>query len=375
MEKISLYIHIPFCKQKCMYCDFPSYANKEGLMEEYVGCLTKEIRYKCKDYKIETIFIGGGTPSHLPINLMEKILKEIQKLHLCNDIEFTVECNPGSLTAEKLRVMKSLGVNRISMGLQAVQSSILKGIGRIHNFEEFKDNFMIAREVGFSNINVDIMFGLPNQSVEQWRETLEVVTDLKPEHISAYSLIVEEGTLFYTMNEKGKLLIPTEDDEREMYNLILEVLSKKGYHKYEISNYAKENKECKHNLVYWDTKQWIGVGSAAASFIHGKRLKNFTFIEDYIEAIKSTKSTYEEIIENTKNDNMEEFMFMGLRKVKGIEVDDFEKRFNTSLDEIYGAVINKYIVSGLLIREGGKIYLSKEGIEVSNIVMSDFLLT
>ncbi len=374
MKEISLYIHIPFCKQKCMYCDFPSYGNKDELMEEYIECLIKEINCKCKNFVIDSIFIGGGTPSYLPNKLIEKLLNSINKLNLTDSIEFTIECNPGTVTEEKLKLMKNLGVNRLSLGLQAVQSSLLKSIGRIHDFKEFEESFRIARETGFNNINVDIMFGLPNQTVEQWKETLKIITSFEPEHISAYSLIIEEGTPFYEMYHSGKLKLPSEDEEREMYYTTLKLLKEKGYYQYEISNYAKKGKECKHNLVYWNSKEWIGVGLAAASFINGERLKNYSLIEDYINSVKNYNSTYEEIIRNTEKDNIEEFMFMGLRKIEGIEERDFESRFNKSIDEVYRNVINEYINRGLLIREGGRIYLSRKGIELSNLVMSDFLL-
>lgn len=374
MKGISLYIHIPFCKQKCMYCDFPSYGNKDELMEEYIQCLIEEINIKCKNFFIHSIFIGGGTPSYLPNELMEKLLNSINKLNLRDNIEFTVECNPGTLTEEKLKIMKNFGVNRISLGLQAVQSTLLKSIGRIHDFKEFEESFSLARKTGFKNINIDIMFGLPNQTVEQWKETLKIVTSLEPEHISAYSLIIEEGTAFYEMYDSGKLRLPSEDEERKMYEVTLEVLKAKGYCQYEISNYAKKGKECKHNLVYWNSKEWIGIGSAAASFINGERLKNYSLIEDYINSVKNNNNTYEEIIKNTEKDNMEEFMFMGLRKIEGIEERDFESRFNKSIDEVYINVINEHISRGLLIRAGGRIYLSGKGIELSNLVMSDFLL-
>ncbi|SHI38176.1 coproporphyrinogen III oxidase, anaerobic [Clostridium cavendishii DSM 21758] len=374
MDKISLYVHIPFCKRKCFYCDFPSYAGKEYLVEEYVECLIQEIQEKCKLYEIQTIFIGGGTPSYLEPKFMKKILETIKKLNLNSNLEFTIECNPGSLNYEKLNLMKEFGVNRISMGLQAIQPSLLKGIGRIHNFEEFKENFKMARELGFNNINADLMFGLPTQTLSNWKETLEEVIKLNPEHISAYSLIIEEGTPFYNMDEEGKLLIPAEDDERNMYNLTLNMLKDAGYEQYEISNYAKHNLECKHNLVYWNMDKWIGVGSSAASYINGKRLKNFSLIEDYIRAIKNNKSAYEEVIENSNKDNIEEFMFMGLRKIKGIEEYEFRKRFKINIDEVYGTVLKKYIDCGLLKREYGRVYLTKKGIEFSNNVMSEFLL-
>ena len=286
MKEISLYVHIPFCDQKCFYCDFPSFAGKEQLKENYVKALIKEINNKItKEYLINTIFIGGGTPSSLGYNELEILLKEINKLNLSNNIEYTMECNPGNLTKEKLKIMKEYGVNRISMGLQAVQNTLLKSIGRIHNYDEFERNFKEARDFGFNNINVDLIFGLPNQSLENWKESLERIIALNPEHISAYSLIIEEGTAFYKLYEEDKLKIPTEDIEREMYNLAKSKLLEAGYYQYEISNYSKIGLECRHNLAYWNMDSWIGVGSAASSYINNKRLTNTWRINSAVSAL------------------------------------------------------------------------------------------
>lgn len=378
MKKLALYIHIPFCAQKCLYCDFASFSGKGYLRKDYIECLCKEINDAHKEldnYVIETIFIGGGTPSILVVDEMKKLLGTIRNLNLSKNIEYSMECNPGSLNEHKLKVMKEYGVNRISMGLQAVQDGLLKTLGRVHNFEEFKENFLTARKCGFHNINVDLMFGLPNQTLEQWKESLNYISDLKPEHISAYSLIIEEGTPFYDFYEKDIIELPTEDIERDMYNSTLEILKNKGYNQYEISNFSLEDKECRHNLAYWGMKEWIGLGSGASSFINNKRIKNVDSIEEYIEKIKNNEKPYEEIIENSKEDTMEEFMFMGLRKLGGIDESEFEKRFSQPLDAVYKNVINKYLEQGLLKRDKGKLYLSKEGIEVSNQVMAEFLLS
>ena len=269
-KSLSLYIHIPFCKQKCFYCDFPSYARLEDLKEDYVKALCKEIKDKASKYKIKSIFIGGGTPSYLNEDEIEQVLSEISKLDLEDNMEFTMECNPGTLTEEKLRVMLKGGVNRISMGLQAVQNSLLKEIGRIHTFKVFEENYNLARKVGFKNINVDLMFGLPNQSVEEWEESLRKIASLEPEHISAYSLIIEEDTGFYKLWENNKLLLPNEEEERIMYSKTKEILESYGYKQYEISNYAKEGYECYHNKVYWKCEEYLGLGSASSSFINEK---------------------------------------------------------------------------------------------------------
>ncbi|EHK2326422.1 oxygen-independent coproporphyrinogen III oxidase [Clostridium perfringens] len=377
MDKISLYIHIPFCAQKCLYCDFPSFARKDHLRKAYIEALNKEIislREKHNNLEINTIFIGGGTPSVLEANELECLLKEVAKLNMAKDIEYSIECNPGNLTEEKLEVMKKYGVNRISMGLQAKQDNLLKGLGRIHNYKTFKENFLLAKKVGFNNINVDLMFGLPNQSLNEWEETLREIISLEPAHISAYSLIIEEGTAFYNLYENDKLKLPTEEEERKMYHLAKRILEENGFNQYEISNYAKEGKECRHNLAYWNMDNWIGVGSAAASYINGKRIKNISSVEEYINSIKDKGEAVEEIINNSKNDNMEEFMFMGLRKINGIDENEFKNRFSMNINDVYGEILNKYIGEGLLIRESGRIFLSEKGIEISNVIMADFLL-
>ncbi|ELC8449795.1 radical SAM family heme chaperone HemW [Clostridium perfringens] len=377
MDKISLYIHIPFCAQKCLYCDFPSFARKDHLRKAYIEALNKEIislREKHNNLEINTIFIGGGTPSVLEADELECLLKEVAKLNMAKDIEYSMECNPGNLTEEKLEVMKKYGVNRISMGLQAKQDNLLKGLGRIHNYKTFKENFLLAKKVGFNNINIDLMFGLPNQRLNEWEETLREIISLEPAHISAYSLIIEEGTAFYNLYENDKLKLPTEEEERKMYHLAKKILEENGFNQYEISNYAKEGKECRHNLAYWNMDNWIGVGSAAASYINGKRIKNISSVEEYINSINEKGEAVEEIITNSKNDNMEEFMFMGLRKINGIDENEFKKRFSMNINDVYGEILNKYIDEGLLIRESGRIFLSEKGIEISNIIMADFLL-
>lgn len=377
MKHLGLYVHIPFCKQKCYYCDFASFAGKESLENDYIKALCKEIKEAFKrldEYIIDSIFIGGGTPSILSIENMKILFNEINKLNKALDIEYSMECNPGSLNEEKLKTMKEYGVNRISIGLQATENRLLKSIGRIHNFDDFKNNFELARKIGFKNINVDLIFALPNQSLDEWKETLEIICKMKPEHISAYSLIIEEGTAFYKLYEKDKLDMVDEDLERNMYIMGKDILKANGYNQYEISNYSVEGKECRHNLKYWDMEEWIGVGSNSSSYIDNKRIKNISDIKEYIEKINNNEMPYEEIIENSENDNMEEFIFMGLRKIEGISEEDFYKRFNKKLDDIYKDVIKKYEKEELLARNKGRLYLTEKGIPVSNIIMADFLL-
>lgn len=374
MRDISLYIHIPFCKQKCLYCDFPSYSGKEKLMDKYIEALNKEILQKAGTYAISSIFIGGGTPSYLKDSNLKSLLDTLNKLNLKKDIEFTIECNPGTVNRSKLSIMKNGGINRISFGLQSTKDSILREIGRIHNYEEFKNNYLLTREMGFDNINVDLMFGLPNQSSEDFNGTLEKIVKLNPEHISAYSLIIEEGTYFYDLYDKDELNLPKEEQERDMYLSAKEILGQYSYHQYEISNYAKEGKECFHNKVYWKCNEYLGLGVSASSFVDEKRIKNIEDIEEYIKKIDEDEDVAQEIHVNNVEDDMEEFIFMGLRMIEGIKISEFNKRFNRDIYDVYREIIEKNIKKGLLISSSGKLYLSPKGIELSNYVMSDFIL-
>lgn len=374
MKEMSLYIHIPFCKQKCLYCDFPSYAGKESLINEYIRALNEEILRKCSKYKIASIFVGGGTPSYLNEINLESLLKTINLLDFKDDFEFTIECNPGTLNEEKLVLMKNYNVNRISMGLQTTNDNLLKEIGRIHSFEDFKKNYNQARKAGFENINVDLMFGLPNQHMKDWKASLKDVMSLEPDHISAYSLIIEEGTCFYNLYNNDKLNIPNEEEERSMYLFTKGFLEDYGYNQYEISNYAKVNKECFHNKVYWKCNKYLGLGVSASSFVDEKRFKNIDDIKIYIEKINNNEDVTEEIHVNNINDDMEEFMFMGLRMIEGINLKTFKKRFGKDVFDIYDEVIKNNIKKGLLVVDSEKLYLSEKGIELSNYVMSDFIL-
>lgn len=374
MKDISLYIHIPFCKSKCWYCDFPSFCGKDNLMESYIKALGEEIDSKVLQYNIKTIFIGGGTPTYLSLEMLEQLKTHIKKLKLTSDVEFTVECNPGTLDKEKLKLLKSMGVNRLSIGLQAYDDSLLKSIGRIHNVDEFLKNYELARSIGFENINIDLMFALPNQTSEIWKESLIKVAKLNPEHISAYSLILEEDTKFYDFNNKGTLKLPEEDVERDMYESLLSILKDFGYNQYEISNFSKEGKECKHNIVYWSMGEYIGVGSSSASYIESTRYKNVEGVEEYIQKINTNKETYKEKHQNLIKEDVEEFMFMGLRKIKGIEEREFLNRFSKDIDSYYKNIINKHINAKLLKREDGYLKFTAKGIQLSNYVLADFLI-
>ena len=374
MKGVSLYIHIPFCAKKCMYCDFPSFCGKDNLMMDYAVALSKEIAIKAKDKLIKTIFIGGGTPTYLSLNAWKVVGEEIKKINMAENIEFSVECNPGTISKDKLSYMKSIGVNRLSIGLQAWQDSLLNALGRIHSLEEFLNGYEEARQCGFDNINIDIMFGLPKQKKLDFIETINNVIKLRPEHISCYSLIVEEGTPFFKLHERDELSLPEEDDERDMYNTAKSLLNNRGYKQYEISNFARQDYECRHNIVYWKLNEYIGCGAAAHSYVDGIRYRNEENIEKYIEMINYEGDSIVEKIENSSQDNMEEFMFMGLRMREGIDEADFERRFNKKIDVVYKKILDKHIETELLIRNLGRIYLTEKGVELSNMVMSDFIL-
>ena len=370
---IALYIHIPFCKSKCLYCDFPSYCGMEYSMMEYSKALCKELD-DIKDALISSIFIGGGTPTYLSLEGWNLIKKSVDKLKKMENLEFTVEGNPGTFEIDKLKLLKAMGVNRLSMGLQAWQNELLKNIGRIHTIEDFLNSYKMARDVGFENINVDLMFGLPDQTNLQWKETLRNVIKLEPEHISCYSLILEEGTPFMKMYEEDKISLTSEDEERDMYDDTLRILKEAGYNHYEISNFSKKGKECKHNMVYWSMKDYIGCGASAHSFFNGNRYSNEKDVAQYIQRINKEGSAIKETHKNTNKDNIEEFIFLGLRKMSGISLIEFKELYKRDIYELYGDVINKYTRLGLIAINQGKMRLTLEGVPISNTVMADFIL-
>lgn len=343
------------------------------MMEDYMEALSKEIEsYSNKTFK--TVFIGGGTPTYLPLNCISKLGKSIKNLRMAENPEVTIECNPGTVSEQKLKMLMDIGINRLSIGLQAWQDSELRKLGRIHTRQEFLSTYHTARKLGFSNINIDLMFGIPGQSLNAWEETLQNVIALKPEHISCYSLIIEEGTCFHEMYINNELDLPDEETEREMYAVAKHELEANGYHQYEISNFALKNMECRHNLVYWSMEEYIGCGAAAHSYCNGVRYNNIKSIEEYINLMKQGKSPKEAEHINTLNDEIEEYVFLGLRKTNGISEKDFLKKFGINISDIYGEIINKYLDNNLLIKNENRIYLSERGIEISNFIMSDFIL-
>ncbi|MGL4874519.1 MAG: radical SAM family heme chaperone HemW [Clostridium sp.] len=371
-EEKLLYIHIPFCKQKCFYCDFPSFSHIDHLRKEYLKMLKKESEARCVD-TYESLFIGGGTPSYLNEEELKYLGEILKNIKFTKEAEKTMECNPGTINKEKLEKIKEIGINRISFGLQTTDDGILKQIGRIHTMEEFKENFNLARDVGFKNINIDLMFGLPNQKVSDVCKTLKEIIDLNPEHISFYSLIIEEETPFYKMYQKGILNLPSEEEEREMYSKGKELLEEHGYNQYEFSNYSKKGFECFHNEGYWKLKEYLGIGSSASSFLESKRIKNKENVKEYIEGMKNFNNAIGEIIENKKKECIEEYVFLGLRMLEGIDKKEFKEKFDDDIKEVYKEEIITNIKKGLLRETKDKILLTNEGIEVSNYVLSDFI--
>ena len=372
-EPLEIYIHIPFCVKKCAYCDFLSGPSGEERQQAYFKALKKEIR-NVEDFSgrpVVSVFMGGGTPSVPDSRLTGEILDEIQtKFMMAPDAEITIEANPGTLSMKKLKDYRSHGVNRLSMGLQSPKEQELKKLGRIHTWEEFLENYSNAREVGFSNINVDLMFAIPGQKPEGWRENLRTVAALGPEHISAYSLIIEEGTPFADM----ELDLPDEDQEYEMYEDTVSILGEYGYRQYEISNYGKPGFACRHNKGYWQRTDYLGLGLGASSLLGDERFSNTSDMEEYL--IKSGRPDKIRVNSEklTIEDKMAEFMFLGLRMTDGVEREKFRQCFDRDIEEVYGKVLKKYKDLLLLREKNGRIFLTRKGIHVSNTVMADFLI-
>lgn len=372
-EDLELYVHIPFCVRKCSYCDFLSFSAGKERQEQYVQALLKEIKSvnKKNSGRVSSVFVGGGTPSVLAPAQTERILATLRENFIfAPNAEITMEANPGTLDREKLAVYRRAGINRLSLGLQSPQDAELKALGRIHSFREFQDNFFLAREAGFSNINVDLMFAIPGQTREGWAENLRTVAQLGPEHISAYSLIIEEGTPFATQ----ELDLPDEDTEYAMYEDTAQLLGTYGYGQYEISNYAKEGFACCHNIGYWQRVNYLGLGLGAASLLDNQRFSNTRSMEKYLRLSGSPSEIRCMEPTLTREDAMGEFMFLGLRMSRGVSRVEFEREFGCSMESVYGEILEKYFGLGLLAEEGQQVFLTRSGIHVSNAVMADFLL-
>lgn len=371
LKNLSLYIHIPFCVKKCLYCDFLSFSQSESKQKEYINALIKEIKkFKNKNkYNVKTIFIGGGTPSSIKAEYIMEIMDLINsEFSVDENAEITIEANPGTINRNNALIYKKCGINRISLGLQAVQNRLLSKLGRIHSFEEFKESFEILREVGFNNINVDLMFALPTQSLKDWEESLLTIARLNPEHISCYSLIIEEGTPFYDMAEKIVDFQTSDENDRLMYYKAKEILKENGYEQYEISNFSKPNYFSRHNAVYWKRGDYIGFGLGASSFLDNFRFKNTEDMNSYLNG-----ADYEEEEEIKDKTAYSEFMFLGLRMTQGISIKEFENCFGLSIFDVYDKEIIDFISKGFLIKNNDRIYLSEKGIDISNQIFVEFL--
>ena len=394
MENLELYLHIPFCVRKCAYCDFLSHTPEKGEIEAYVKALKEEITsYKniFDSCQVSTIFFGGGTPSLLTAEQMKEILDGVRThFRLEDTAEITMELNPGTATRGNLIGYRSAGVNRLSIGLQSVHDKELKLLGRIHDYQTFLNTYQGAREAGFENINVDLISAIPGQSVESWEESLRTVVGLNPEHLSAYSLIIEEGTPFYEIygekNQETEQIhgekqreekLPSEEEERLMYERTREILAEYGYQQYEISNYAKPGYECRHNLGYWERVPYLGLGTGASSLIRyqGKeyRFHHVTEVEEYIKLAGTPEKLVREPEEVVRRAQIEEFMFLGLRKSQGIGKSEFRKRFGVPIEEIYGDILQKQERLGLIRIGVEQISLTERGMDLSNYVFAQYL--
>lgn len=379
-NELMLYLHVPFCVRKCNYCDFLSAAQPTEKRELYVKALQREIRERGKEVSgriVTSVFFGGGTPSLLSHGQIFEIMTTIRETFvLSEDAEITMECNPGTVDEEKLKKMHEIGINRLSIGLQSMKDEELKLLGRIHDAEAFLQTYEQARSAGFANVSVDLMNALPGQTMEAWKETLEKVLALKPmpEHVSVYSLILEEGTRFFEWNLQGrftgKLAIPTEEEDREMYAYTGRRLAEAGLLRYEISNYAKEGFECRHNLGYWTRREYLGLGIGAASLLGNVRFSNETNLESYLA--NPLAGRQKEVL--GRRDQMEEYAFLGLRTIRGISRKEFQEAFGESLDLLWGDVIRKNAEAGLLMDDGEFVSLSERGLDLDNYVSAQFLL-
>ncbi len=393
-RELELYIHIPFCVKKCNYCDFLSFGMEDERLADmpcrptrqlpipdmYVEALCREIRWygrqnRFRHRPVISVFFGGGTPSLMCEAQIFRVMAELRENFIIRrNAEITMEANPGTLTPGKLKQMCFCGVNRLSLGLQSTSDRELKLLGRIHNYGAFLQSFKWAREAGFENINVDLISAVPEQTVVSYRKSLEQIIALGPEHISAYSLIIEPGTLFETMMQEGKLRLPEEEEERKMYHLTQSCLSRAGYERYEISNYASPGFECRHNMGYWQGRDYLGLGLGASGFIDGCRFSNTTNMKDYLTLENGAQGWYSETEHLSRKAKMEEFMFLGLRLLRGVSEKAFYQKFDEKIMAVYGEAICKNETYGLLLRRNGRLRLTERGLDLANMVMADFIL-
>ena len=371
-EELGVYIHIPFCAKKCIYCDFVSFENRLELQEKYISKLLEEIeneRYLFDKYNVTTIYIGGGTPSIIKDKLIGDILNKINRIE---QTEITIEVNPGTIDKQKLMNYKKYGINRLSIGLQSTNNDILKQIGRIHNYRDFLDTYKYAKEVGFDNINVDLMIGLPNQSIQDIKNSIEQIIELKPNHISVYSLIIEPDTPIEKMIEKNIIKLPSEDEERNQYGYIKNLLELQGYKHYEISNFALDGKISKHNMNCWEQKQYIGFGLAAHSYINKKRFSNTEELEIYLSRDYRQIKTLHEV--QSLQDEEKEYMLLGLRKIDGVKISRFKEKFNGQNPIfLFRKELRKLVDEGLLQIDLDYVKLTRKGLDLANLVWEEFV--
>lgn len=380
-NNFGIYIHIPFCVKKCSYCDFISFANKENLIDSYVKALKKEIeKFDFSKFNVTTLYLGGGTPSYLDAKYITEILillknKLVHNKTSWKDVEITIELNPGTVTKEKLKAYKKAGVNRLSIGLQSTSNKLLKQIGRIHTYEDFLDTYNMAKDLRFDNINIDLMIALPNQTIEDIKESLEKIVSLNPNHISVYSLIVEEGTLISKWLAEGKIKLPSDDEERRMYWYVKDFLELHGYNHYEISNFSKKQKESKHNLNCWNQEEYIGFGLAAHSYIDNIRFCNISNLEQYIKNIENNDLDKNREVEEkqTKEDMEKEFMMLGFRKIEGVDISKFKEKYQENPLYLYRKELDKLVTEGLIEVDLNNIKLTNKGLDLANLVFEEFI--
>ncbi len=377
MKDIGIYVHIPFCKSKCNYCDFTSFQNKDNKISEYIACLKKEIESKSDDeYFVKTIYIGGGTPSYINSQYIEEILQTIEtSFKVYEKCEISIEVNPGSADEKKLEEYFNSGINRLSIGMQSGNDNILKTIGRIHTYSDFKTTVINAKKVGFTNLNADIIIGLPNQTIYDVENTIDSLLELDLKHISVYSLIVEENTKLEKMLNNKELKLPDEEIERYMYWFAKRKLEGKGYNHYEISNFAKPGYCSKHNLDCWNQKEYLGFGVSASSYENAVRYTNTNCIETYIRNILENNN-YKNIKIEEKQDKqakMNEYMMLGLRKISGVSINEFRTKFDRNPIQLYKEILTKLLQENLIIVDTNCIKLSKKGIDLANLVWEEFV--
>lgn len=380
-RELGIYIHIPFCKRKCYYCDFISYTNKEDIVKEYIEGIINEIdSYNLKDFNITTIYIGGGTPSFIDCNYIEKIMNKLKSKLQENamnweNIEKTIEVNPGTVTLKKIESYKKSGFNRISIGLQSTKDMLLKQIGRIHNYQDFLDAYKIINKVGIENISIDLMLGLPNQTIQHLKDTITKIVELNPKHISVYSLILEENTKITNLIKQGKLKLPSEELEREMYWYVKNMLELNGFYQYEISNFSKKGMESKHNLNCWSQKEYLGIGISAHSYINNKRYSNLIDIQKYIKNIQLGNIKENYLIHEIQSleDAQREFMMLGLRKLEGVSITDFKQKYGKNPIYLFRKELNKLVKDKLVLVDMDNIKLTKRGLDFANLVFEEFI--